>query len=191
MPLRKLISGRLAGLDDNFPGLGWSLRRFTFQYPIKKPDNETVGGENNTSGNARTMKNVAQFERNKCRGGKDHEEFGPPLLQIHADPFGEQHRRIEEAEKRGGAKNPTARENVLEAIEQIVHDLAVLEQNLVGYPIRKVIHPNRPRIQKKNRDAENEKQKAFRDLEKGDQLEIANAVFRPQNFEISCLVRHS
>ena len=112
-------------------------------------------------------------------------------MQIHANPFGEQNRRIEEAEKRRSAENPTARENVLEAIEQIVHDLAVLEQNLVGYPIRKVIHPNCPRIQKKNRDAEHEKQKTLRDFEKGDQLEIANAVLRPQNFEISCLVRHS
>ena len=34
--------------------------------------------------------------------------------------------------------------DILEAIEQIVHGLAVLEQNLVGYPIGKVIHPNRP-----------------------------------------------
>jgi len=111
-------------------------------------------------------------------------------LQIHADPFGEQHRRIEEAEKRRGAENPTARENVLEAVEQIMHHFAVFEQDLVGYPIRKVIHPNCPGTQKKNRDAEHEKQKALRDLEKGDQLEIANAVLRPQNFEISCPVRH-
>jgi len=112
-------------------------------------------------------------------------------LQIHADPFGEQHRRIEEAEKRRGAENPTARENVLEAVEQIMHHFAVFEQDFVGYPIRKVIHPNCPRTQKKNRDAEHEKQKALRDFEKGDQLEIANAVLRPQNFEISCLVGHS
>ena len=143
------------------------MRRFTFQYPVKKPDDETVDGENDASGNARTMKNVAQLERNQCGGGEDHEEFGPPFLQIHADPFGEQDRRIEKAKKRRGAKNPTERENVLEAIEQIMHSFAVLEQDLVGYPIREVIHPNRSRIQKKNRDAENEKQNALRDFEKG------------------------
>ena len=112
------------------------------------------------------------------------------MLQIHADPFGEQHCGIEEAEKRRGAENPATRQNVLEAIEQIMHGFAVFEQDLVGYPIRKVIHPNRPRIQKKNRNPEHEKQKALRDLEKGDQLEIANAVLWPQNFEISCPVRH-
>jgi len=111
-------------------------------------------------------------------------------LQIYADPFGEQHRRIEKTEKCRSAKNAAARQKLLQTIEQIMHDFAVFEQNLVGYPIRKVIHPNCPRIQKKNRDADHEKKNALRDLEEGDQLEIADAVLRPQNFEIACLVRH-
>jgi septum formation protein len=53
-----------ADLSYNFSGLGGSLCRFPFQYPIKKPDNETIGGENDTSADARPMKNVTQLKRN-------------------------------------------------------------------------------------------------------------------------------
>ena len=47
----KLTSGR--SVAPATTSAGSELSRFTFPYPIKKPDNETVGGENNASANAR------------------------------------------------------------------------------------------------------------------------------------------
>jgi len=71
-----------------------------------------------------------------------------------------------------------------------MHHFAMLEQDLICHPIRNVIHPNGARIQKKNRNPEDEKQDSFADLKKRDQLEITNAVLRPQNLEVSRGMRH-
>src|SRR5207248_11697494 len=71
-----------------------------------------------------------------------------------------------------------------------MHHFAMLEQDLICHPIRNVIHPNGARIQKKDRNPEDEKQDSFADLKKRDQLEITNAVLRPQNLEVSRGMRH-
>src|SRR6187399_714492 len=71
-----------------------------------------------------------------------------------------------------------------------MYHLAVLEQDLICHPIRNVIHPSCARIQKKNRNAEHEKQDSFADFKERDQLEIANAVLRTQNLEVSRGMRH-
>jgi hypothetical protein len=72
-----------------------------------------------------------------------------------------------------------------------MHRFAMLEQDLVCHPVRDVIHPSSSRIQKKNRDPKDKQQDSFGNFEKGDQLEIANAGLRPQNFEISWGMRHA
>src|SRR5947207_117845 len=71
-----------------------------------------------------------------------------------------------------------------------MHHFAMLEQDLICHPIRNVIHPNGARIQKKDRNPKDEKQDSFADLKKRDQLEITNAVLRPQNLEVSRGMRH-
>ena len=72
-----------------------------------------------------------------------------------------------------------------------MHRFAMLEQDLVCRPVGDIIDPASSRIQKKNRDPEDEQQDSFGNFEKGDQLEIANAVLRPKDFEISGPMRHS
>src|SRR5437773_1717156 len=72
-----------------------------------------------------------------------------------------------------------------------MYHFGVLEQDLICHPIRNVIHPSCARIQKKNRNAEHEKQDSFADFKERDQLEIANAVLRTQNLEVSRGMRHS
>jgi len=99
---------------------------------------------------------VAHFEGDQGTGGEYHQKFGPPLLQVNANAFSEENRGIEKAKVSSGAQKTTARESSLQAVEQKMHCFAVLEQDFVGYPVRKVIHPNSARIQKQNRNSEHE-----------------------------------
>ena len=66
----------------------------------------------------------------------------------------------------------------------------VYDKRFVVNPIRDSINPSGPAVQKQDGNAETEQKNTFEYFEKGDQLEIANAILRPQNFEISCPVRH-
>src|SRR4029077_5588147 len=66
-------------------------------------------------------------------------------------------------------------------MEQIGDRLAMFQQDFVGGPIRDRIHPASPRVEKKERNAENQEQHALGNFEKRDQLEIANATRTLQN----------
>src|SRR5438874_7953500 len=72
-----------------------------------------------------------------------------------------------------------------------MHHFAMLEQDLISRPIREILHPLSLRVQKQERDPKHEKQDSFGDFKKRDELEIANAVLRPQNLEISRGMRHA
>jgi len=67
----------------------------------------------------------------------------------------------------------------------------VYDKRFVVNPILDSVNPPGPAGQKQDGNAETEQEYTFEYFKNGDQLEIANAVLRPQNFEISCRVRHS
>ncbi len=67
----------------------------------------------------------------------------------------------------------------------------VYDEGFVVNPIRDSVNPPGPAVQKQDGNAETEQKYTFEYFKKSDQLEIANAVLRPQNFEISCPARHS
>ena len=67
----------------------------------------------------------------------------------------------------------------------------VYDEGFVVNPIRDSVNPLGPVVQKQNGNAEAEQKYAFGNFEKSDQLEIANAVLRPQNLEVSRGMRHA
>ena len=60
----------------------------------------------------------------------------------------------------------------------------MFQEDFVGGPIRQRIHPASPRVEKKQRNAQNQKQDALSNLKKRDQSEIANTTGALQNSEL-------
>jgi hypothetical protein len=67
----------------------------------------------------------------------------------------------------------------------------MLQQDFVGRPIGKRIHPASPCVEKKQRNAKNQEQQAFGDFEECDQFEIANATRTLQNGRLVHRISHS
>src|SRR5205823_4554110 len=77
---RNLDCTLLTCLDRNFRRSRRSVGRLAFQDSIQKPNDETVGCENNDRSDAGAIVNMAYFQRNQCSGGEDHEILRPPFL---------------------------------------------------------------------------------------------------------------
>ena len=72
----------------------------------------------------------------------------PALLHVNTDPFGEENRRIKQRQESRGMRVRRL-QALLEVMKQTGDDLAVLQQDFVGSPVRQRIHPASPRVQKK------------------------------------------
>src|SRR5438309_560672 len=77
---RNLDFALLTCLDRNFRRSRRSVSRLAFQDSVQKPNDETIGRENNDCSEAGPIVNVAYFQRNQCSGREDHEILGPSFL---------------------------------------------------------------------------------------------------------------
>ena len=68
---------------------------------------------------------------------------------------------------------------------------AVYDEGFVVNPIGDSVNPPGPVVQKQNGNAKAEQKYAFQQFKERDQLEIANAVLRTQNLEVSRGMRHA
>ena len=93
------------------------------------------------------MPGVANFQWNQRARSEDHQKFGPALLHVNADAFGEENCAVKERECAGRAER-AAGECGLQFVEQENDVFAVGEQKLIVRPIRNLIEPKRPAVQK-------------------------------------------
>ena len=84
-----------------------NMCRFASQDAIKEPNNEAVGQQNNRNTKTRPDKKVTHFQRNQRRRRDDHEKFRPAFLEINANAFREQDRRIKQCDHRRRLQRPT------------------------------------------------------------------------------------
>src|SRR6266487_5793557 len=162
----------------------------TLQHAIQKPNDETVHQQNERSYDSWMMPNVTYLEGNQGRCRKYHEQFRPALLHVNADSFGKKYRRVKKRQKTRGTQRP-AGEHGLQFIQQIIHCLAVFQQDFVSGPVRQGIHPAGPRVEEKQRNTKQKQQDTFADFEERDQPEIAMATRFLQNRRLMRQFTHS
>src|SRR5437016_11591911 len=134
--------------------------------------------------------NVPDLEWNQRPCGKDHQEFSPTFLQINTDAFREEHRRIKKRQQTGSAQLSIGQDG-LQFVQQIEHGLAVNEKKLISGPIRNGVEPMRPAIQEQEGEPQSEGEQALYDFEKGDELEVADALWPAQNRWLRFGIAHS
>ena len=160
------------------------------KHAVQEPDDKTVREQNERAHETRAMPQMPNFDWNQRCGRENHEELRPALLHVNADSFGEKNCRIKKRQKTCGPQG-AAGEHGLQFVEQIGNRLAMFQQNFVSGPIRQGIDPAGPRVEKKQRNTNNQEQRALGDFEERDQLEIANPTRALQDCRLMCRVVHS
>ncbi len=102
-----------------------------------------------------------------------HQQLRPALLKIDAGPFGAENHCVEEGHQPGHPQK-TARDDILQPVQEVENGTAVHEHQLAIHPIRDVIEPARPAVQKEQRNPNAKEQDALRDLENRDDFQITN-----------------
>ena len=151
-----------------------------FEHTIQKPDNETVREQNERAHQTGAVPEMPNLYWDKRRRRKDHKELCPALLHVNADSFGKKNSRVKKRQKTCGPQRAPC-EHGLQFVEEVGHSLAVFQQDFVRNPIRRRIHPAGPCVEKKQRNTQDQKQRAFGDFEDRDHLEIANPTRALQN----------
>src|SRR5437016_6365643 len=160
------------------------------KYRIQKPDDKTVGQQDERAYQSGPMPEMTYFDRNQRACRENHEVLRPALLHVNAESLSEKNCRIEKRQKTCGAQSAPCQHG-LQFMQQKRDSLAVLEQNFVCSPTRQGVYPAGPRVEKKQRDAQDQEQHSLRDFEKSDKLEIANPALAMQYHRVARRFIHS